>query len=147
MAGIAGVKTPRRLQSNGQRWSPLKRGCCITLAAGALPDPQGQSKAPSAAAQVWAEYRHVIFERMSAIDAAVIGLREANLTEEVRQKAVLESHRLAGSLGMFGLMEGTRISREIERMVCDQTSLGPGTLPELSELAASLRQILEKGIA
>ncbi len=114
---------------------------------GASPNPRSQAQATSAAAQVWAEYRHVIFERMSAIDTAVTGLRGANLTEEVRQRAVLESHRLAGSLGMFGLMEGTRISREIERLLGDQVSLGAGILQELSTLAVSLRQILEKGIA
>jgi CheY-like chemotaxis protein/HPt (histidine-containing phosphotransfer) domain-containing protein len=108
---------------------------------------QSETKPSSAAAQVWAEYRNVILERMSAIDTAVTALRRAKLTDEVRQKAVLEAHRLAGSLGMFGLMEGTRLAREIEHLFGDQASIGPGTPRQLNDLAAGLRSILEKGIA
>ena len=108
---------------------------------------QGETKATSTAAQVWAEYRGLILERMTAIDTAVTALRRAKLTDEIRQKAVLEAHRLAGSLGMFGLMEGTKIAREIEQTFGDQASFGPGTPRKLNDLAAALRQILEKGIA
>jgi CheY-like chemotaxis protein/HPt (histidine-containing phosphotransfer) domain-containing protein len=108
---------------------------------------QSETKPSSAAAQVWAEYRNVILERMSAIDTAVTALRRAKLTDEIRQKAVLEAHRLAGSLGMFGLMEGTRLAREIEHLFGDQASIGPGTPHKLNDLAAELRRILEKGIA
>jgi len=112
----------------------------------ASPAPRGQTKATSAAAQVWTEYRDVIFDRMSAIDTAVTALQGAKLTEDVRQKAVLEAHRLAGSLGMFGLMDGTRVSREIEHLFGDPASFGQGTPQQLQDLASSLRRILEQGI-
>ena len=88
------------------------------------PAPQGQAQVPSPAARVWAQFRDLIFERMATVEAAVAGVRRATLTPEVRQKAVLEAHRLAGSLGMFGLPEGTRLAREIEHLLDETARLG-----------------------
>jgi HPt (histidine-containing phosphotransfer) domain-containing protein len=84
---------------------------------------------------------------MAAVEAAVAGVRLATLTPEVRQKAVLEAHRLAGSLGMFGLAEGTRLAREIEHLLNETAALAPDTSRRLTELAAGLRRELEKGPA
>jgi len=109
------------------------------------PAPQGQAQVPSSAARVWAQFRDLIFERMAAVEAAAVGLRQATLTPEVRQKAVLEAHRLAGSLGMFGLAEGTRLAREIEHLLDETAAHAPNTPRRLTELAAGLRQELEKG--
>jgi CheY-like chemotaxis protein len=109
------------------------------------PAPQGQAQVPSSAARVWAQFRDLIFERMAAVEAAAVGVRLATLTPEVRQKAVLEAHRLAGSLGMFGLADGTRLAREIEHLLDETAVLAPDTPRRLTELAAGLRQELEKG--
>jgi HPt (histidine-containing phosphotransfer) domain-containing protein len=109
------------------------------------PAPQGQAQVPSPAARVWAQFRDLIFERMATVEAAVAGVRGATLTPEVRQKAVLEAHRLAGSLGMFGLPEGTRLAREIEHLLDETAALAPETPRRLTELAAGLRHELEKG--
>lgn len=109
------------------------------------PASQGQAQVPSPAARVWAQFRDLIFERMVAVEAAVAGVRGATLTPEVRQKAVLEAHRLAGSLGMFGLPEGTRLAREIEHLLDENAALAPETPRRLTELAAGLRHELEKG--
>jgi HPt (histidine-containing phosphotransfer) domain-containing protein len=110
-------------------------------------DAAPQDQTPSAANRVWTQFREVIFERMAAVDAAVSALRGAKLTPEVRQKAVLEAHRLAGSLGMFGLMEGTQHAREIEHLLAEDAVAAPATPKRLTELAAALRQILERGPA
>jgi HPt (histidine-containing phosphotransfer) domain-containing protein len=109
--------------------------------------PQDQPQASSSAARVWAQYQDVIFDRMTAIETAATALRRAKLTDEIRQRAVLEAHRLAGSLGMFGLAEGTRLSREVEYLLGDQVSSGPEICRKLDELAVALRQVLEKGPA
>jgi HPt (histidine-containing phosphotransfer) domain-containing protein len=110
-------------------------------------DAAPQDQTPSSANRVWTQFREVIFERMAAVDAAVSGVRSATLTPEVRQKAVLEAHRLAGSLGMFGLMEGTQHAREIEHLLGEGSVAAPTTPQRLTELAAALRRILECGPA
>ena len=112
---------------------------------GAIPGPEGRGQA--AAARVWAQFHDVIFERLAAVETAANALRRATLTPEVRQKAVLEAHRLAGSLGMFGLAEGTQVAREIEHLLSEQGVLAPEAPHRLMELSAALRQMLEKGPA
>lgn len=105
------------------------------------------SQEQTTAARVWAQFQNVIFERLDAVEKAANALRGATLTPEVRKKAALEAHRLAGSLGMFGLTEGTRVAREIERLLADAAVLAPETPHQLTELTAALRHELEKGPA
>jgi HPt (histidine-containing phosphotransfer) domain-containing protein len=110
--------------------------------------PRGEEHGQSSAARVWGQFREVIFQRLAAVESASDALRRATLTPEVRQKAVLEAHRLAGSLGMFGLQEGTRMAREIEHLLMnEQALLSPDAPRRLVESAAALRAELEKGPA
>jgi HPt (histidine-containing phosphotransfer) domain-containing protein len=114
---------------------------------GATPDAGGQEQGQSSAARVWTQFRDVIFQRLAAVETAASALRKATLTPEVRQKAVLEAHRLAGSLGMFGLQDGTKVAREIEHLLNEEGLLSPEAPHRLMELAAALRAELEKGPA
>ena len=109
--------------------------------------PNSQAQASSSTIRVWTQFKDLIFERMASVEAAVSAVRRAKLTPEVRQKAVLEAHRLAGSLGMFGLMEGTQFAREIEHLLGEEAVAAPETPRRLEELATALRQILEQGPA
>ncbi len=106
----------------------------------------GDAGFASTAARVWAQYQDVIFERMAAIETAVEALRHGELTDEIRQAALLEAHRLAGSLGMFGLADGTDFARRIEHIFDEPPSTAPETSQKLGELAAALRRVLEKGL-
>jgi HPt (histidine-containing phosphotransfer) domain-containing protein len=113
----------------------------------ATPNSEEQEQGQSAAARVWTQFRDVIFQRLAAVEAAATALRKATLTPEVRQKAVLEAHRLAGSLGTFGLQDGTKVAREIEHLLNEEGLLSPEAPHRLMELAAALRAELEKGPA
>lgn len=116
---------------------------------GAAPKSGGAGASPDqpATARVWAQFHDMIFERLAAVETAANALRRATLTPEIRQKAVLEAHRLAGSLGMFGLAEGTQVAREIEHLLGEQAVLAPEAPHKLMELSAALRRLLEKGPA
>jgi HPt (histidine-containing phosphotransfer) domain-containing protein len=113
--------------------------------AGATPGLESQG--PSAGARVWAQFHDVIFERLAAIELAANALRRATLTSEVRQKAVLEAHRLAGSLGMVGLADGTQVAREIEHLLGEHAVQASEAPQRLVDLSATLRRMLEKGPA
>ncbi len=120
---------------------PMSRnGSPAAGGAGASPDQP-------AANRVWVQFHDMIFERLAAVETAANALRRATLTPEIRQKAVLEAHRLAGSLGMFGLAEGTQVAREIEHLLGEQAVLAPEAPHKLMELSAALRRLLEKGPA
>jgi HPt (histidine-containing phosphotransfer) domain-containing protein len=108
-------------------------------------DATAAAQAQASAARVWVQFRDVIFDRLAAVESAATALRRATLTPEIRQKAVLEAHRLAGSLGMFGLADGTRVAREIEHLLDEQAVLAPEAPRQLVDLAAALRRELERG--
>ena len=66
-----------------------------------------------------------------AAEAAAMGSLRGEQAEEARGLA----HKLAGSLGMFGLMEGTRVAREIEMLLAGGEAEGA----KMGELVAELR--------
>ena len=57
-----------------------------------------QTQVPPSTVRVWTQFHDVIFDRMATIETAVIALRQGQLVDEIRKKAVMEAHRLAGSL-------------------------------------------------
>jgi len=111
----------------------------------APPDASTRGSVSSAAA-IWAQFAGVLFERLATIEAGVAAFDRGALTADLRQRVIQESHRLAGSLGMLGLRDGTRVAREIERLLTGEIPFGPDPSRQLAELAGQLRQILEKGV-
>ena len=93
--------------------------------------------ARAAAAGLWQKFRPRMYERLAAIDRYLSdgGAR----SEDQREAARREAHKLAGSLGMFGLHEGTDIARELENSLAE---LPPDGGP-LILLAARLRAVLD----
>lgn len=70
--------------------------------------------ARAAAAAALGQFKGVIWERLEILAAAATALQAASLTEELREQAHQVAHKLVGSLGMFGLTEGSRLSQKIE---------------------------------
>lgn len=88
------------------------------------------------------KYRTRIQVLVDAVKAAIAD----TLTEELRKQAQLEAHTLVGSLGSFGLLEASRLSRQIEQLFL---AAGTGTLnPEqkehLSKQLVALQQVFEQ---
>jgi DNA-binding response OmpR family regulator len=71
-------------------------------------------------------------------------LLDGRLSEDLRQQAVREAHTLVGSLGSFGLIEASRLSREIEQTFQASTRLSPTQANHLSSLVKALRQSLKQ---
>jgi diguanylate cyclase (GGDEF)-like protein len=68
-------------------------------------------------------------------------LLQDKLSEELRQEAGHEAHKLAGSLGMFGADEGSRIAKAIEPLL-EYKTLEQEQLTHLSQLVNQLRREL-----
>ncbi|MDA0265810.1 MAG: response regulator [Cyanobacteria bacterium] len=92
-------------------------------AAAALSVPPSASPfVPAAAARQMAiaaleQFRPVITDRLSALFTALTALSQGSLPAPQRQAARQAAHKLAGSLGMFGLPVGSEISRDLEDML------------------------------
>jgi hypothetical protein len=86
---------------------------------------------------VWEKNLPVLRERMGVLSAAGEAADAGALSQELRVEAAGIAHKLAGSMGMFGYPEGTRIAREIEVMLGEDGAAG-----RLGELVVSLRGVL-----
>jgi len=84
---------------------------------------------------VWKRYRPVVLERLDLLDRAAAAAKGGALSEELHGEATSVAHKLAGSLGMYGYDEGTRIAREIEVLLEDTVPASE----RLWELAIELR--------
>jgi HPt (histidine-containing phosphotransfer) domain-containing protein len=86
----------------------------------AIPKPQ---EFKALLLRVWEETKEVTLGRIKMIEGATTILKQGLLTPELRAKAASEAHKLTGSLGMFGLSDEARLSREIETMLKMETDL------------------------
>ena len=94
--------------------------------------------------QIWQQVKDTIAERVKAIAQATTLLQNDSLTEEARRLAEQEAHKLAGSLGMFGSDEGSRLAREIEALFKADLVLAAEQKQSLAELVQALHQELQR---
>src|ERR1700678_658872 len=71
---------------------------------------EAEDKTASLLAALWVRNRPIVEQRLAVLDQAAAG----PAAEQLRVEACSSAHKLAGSLGMYGYDEGTRIAREIE---------------------------------
>jgi len=103
-------------------------------------DPQAQLSA--ALAEVWTQSKELMLQRVRLLEDAAGALLEGALEPDLRVDAEREAHKLAGSLGTFGLSEGTRLAKEIEWLLQGSKDLDPEAL-HLSELVVGLLRQVE----
>ncbi len=93
-----------------------------------------QTKTQMMIAALWQRNQPQVLERLALLDRAAT----EPLNPALQQEAAATAHKLAGSLGMFGFHEGTRLARELEHLLetdsPDQAQLAP--------LTSALRQTL-----
>jgi len=93
-----------------------------------------QSKTQNMIAALWQRSQPQVLERLALLDRAAA----EPLTPALQQEAAATAHKLAGSLGMFGFPEGTRIARELEQQLEADC---PNPI-QLKSLTTALRQTL-----
>src|ERR1700758_3838248 len=80
-------------------------------------NPSQQTKAMLAV--VWNKNRDLLLHRLDTIEAFCRQLPDSASDSDLRSDASSDAHKLAGSLGMFGLSEGTAVARELEYRLRD----------------------------
>jgi DNA-binding response OmpR family regulator len=95
-------------------------------------------------AGLWERSKEKYRDRFSIVEQAVTALVAGTLTEELRQKACTEAHTLVGSIGSFGLLEASRLSREIEQTIAVGGTLSQAQKEYLCQRVASLREVLQQ---
>ena len=105
---------------------------------------RSQSEISPEIAALWERFQEKYSDRLTVIEQAVTALLDGRLSEDLRQQAVREAHTLVGSLGSFGLIEASRLSREVEQTFQASTRLSPTQANHLSSLVKALRQSLKQ---
>ena len=94
--------------------------------------------------QMWERHRAQILERVVVLEAAATAVAANHLKASEREAAQAAAHKLAGTLGMFNLMRGTDLARELEQTFAQRSRTPPATSSRhLASLAAELRAMIE----
>ncbi|MCT7963346.1 response regulator [Laspinema sp. D1] len=108
------------------------------------PNPGKKLQAIASIAQILEKYRPRLNEQIALLRQAYNALAEGKLTNELQQLAIQEAHKLAGSLGPFGYLEGSNLARKIEYLLMSPTPLGSAETYQLEQLTRSLAEELTK---
>ncbi len=110
-------------------------------------DLSKQQQTLTAVAGVWQQFKGRVDEQVSVIEQAVAALKpESPLVRGDRNlllEAVQEAHTLAGSLGTFGFTLGSKLARQIERLLNSQQTLSVSEITNLECWVKLLRQEIE----
>jgi diguanylate cyclase (GGDEF)-like protein len=94
---------------------------------------------------LWEQARPVALERLNVLDDAVAAVMMGTLDDDLRVAAQRESHKLAGSLGTFGLRDATGRAAALE--VAFERRPGMDAAQQLADHAVQLRRLVESGDA
>lgn len=125
----------------GYRLKPLEPNT-VPSATTEIREPT-QQQTVALLAKVWHRYKERVSEQVGILEQASDALLQQTLDEKLQQQAAKEAHTLAGALGTFGLPEGSRLARKIERILQKHETLGQAEAKLLSKLVKSLRQEIE----
>lgn len=93
-----------------------------------------------AMARLWAKFRPEIERRVAVLEAASAALGAGTLSTQQREAAHADAHKLAGSLGTFGLHRGTDLARMAESALAADPVRA--TAPEFTEWVAEIRALV-----
>ena len=92
--------------------------------------------------RLWAKFLPQMQARVATLEAAAAALTSGTLTDDLREHASAEAHKLAGVLGTFGIQEGTELAREAEHAYKDDLGPAQNTADRLTGIAARLRTLI-----
>lgn len=94
--------------------------------------------------KVWHRFKHRVSEQVEVLETAIAALQQQQLNATLWQRARQESHTLAGSLGTFGLSQGSHLARQIEQTLKREQPLSQDEITHLQTWVSLLRQEIER---
>lgn len=95
-------------------------------------------------AAIWQRTRQTSLQQVQLLVQMVQALQTSTLDTELQQQASRAAHKLAGSLGTFGLDEGSHLAHQIELLLPTDNPLLPATqqqiAPQMAQLVDALQQ-------
>lgn len=97
-----------------------------------------------ALAAVWDQTYALTLARLDPLERAAMCLLGGSIAAADRKAAATDAHKLAGSLGTFGLQEGTELARAAELLLVGTEPPSAAQGLRLSEIAVALRDLIER---
>jgi HPt (histidine-containing phosphotransfer) domain-containing protein len=91
--------------------------------------------------RLWIKFQPEMEQRIAVLEAAAQALTTNSLSEQQRETAHAAAHKLAGSLGTFGLHRGTELARQTELLLAQEVKSSESV--PLQASVTELRQIFE----
>jgi DNA-binding response OmpR family regulator/HPt (histidine-containing phosphotransfer) domain-containing protein len=95
-------------------------------------------------AKSWLSFKEKLSEQFELFEQIITHLSTGTMDRELWQQAETNAHRLIGSLGTFGLSQGSDIARKIEQLLQSEIVSNRSAALQLTEWVELLRQIVER---
>jgi len=93
--------------------------------------------------KLWAHFLPEMRNRVAALEEAAAACAGHTLTTAQFREAHSAAHKLAGTLGSFGLARGTDLARELEALYARDKAPDTAQGERLTSLAAELKSIID----
>jgi HPt (histidine-containing phosphotransfer) domain-containing protein len=93
--------------------------------------------------QLWTRFLPEMYERVAMLETAAQACVAGEITSGQREAARAAAHKLAGTLGTFGLAQGSELAREFEQLCSPQESCSSSQAQRLAVIAAEIRTIVD----
>lgn len=100
---------------------------------------QAESQIKAIVAQLWEPLQKSLPDKLAVLENAIACIATGNLKVQQQQQAQSTAHKLAGTLGTFGLPECSQVMREVELILSD-TTLKPSIATTLQQKVDLLKQ-------
>lgn len=94
--------------------------------------------------QIWERYKDKICDRITVLEQVSTAIHQGELNQKLRQQGLQEAHKLAGSLGTFGLSKGSVLAREIEHLFQRNSVFTSEEILHFHQLVVKLRHEVEQ---
>ena len=92
---------------------------------------------------VWQKVLPLMLTRLEAIQRAQRELQAGKLTDDLRLDAAQQAHKLAGSLGVFGMQEASELAAKIEQLLSSEEILNEESSAQLTDCVERLKSKIE----
>ena len=83
-------------------------------------------------ASIWQRNLPIVRERLDALNGIAAQADTGSLPADLRREGADIAHKLAGSLGMFGYLQGTEVARALEIILDAEGPMLDGSVQQLT---------------
>ena len=120
----------------------LKSNDDLKASSKSLPTSNAEQDKTATISQIWLKFKDLAFERLADLESLAIALADNCLSDELHAQAKSSAHKLAGSLGCFGFPEGSRIAKQIEKLL-GHNPIEQANLEQIVRLTTALNAELQ----